>query len=143
MSVFYNKTITVFNYTPSDDLIDDELWMPTVLHNVRLLESNGVTTTTNNTKESDNVRLHIDLRDTDKPYMTPKEWAKLDISEKSQYFTLCQDKDFFIVGDYQDKSETVEGEGLFNRLKESMDGVYQITSVGKFDLIPHLEVGGK
>lgn len=34
-------------------------------------------------------------------------------------------------------------EDFFNYMKENFDGVYKITTVDRYDLIPHLEVGGK
>lgn len=135
--LLYNKTVTIFNHA-TEDLMEDETWYPTVLHNVRLIETKGLNVSKSGSADADSAKLHIKLEGLKKTFMEPVAWSQLD--DKSEAFTLCQEKDFFVVGDAS--YEEVTGD-FFNHMKANFDGVYQITSVDKFELIPHLEVGGR
>lgn len=136
--LFFNKTVTLWNCSNSDDVMEEEIWYPTVLENVRLIETKGRNVSTSGIKEADSAKLHILTSNLKKPYLEPKEWDALD--DKSQAFTLCQEKDFFVKGDVSE-IETVDN--FFQWMKDHYDGVYQITTVDRFEVIPHLEVGGK
>jgi hypothetical protein len=137
--IFYNKTITLYNLAVSDDVMENETWYPTVLENVRLIEKMGHNSSKNGNSEANTARLHIMLDDSlDKPFMKPREWARE--LNKDNYFTACQEHDFFVIGDTS--IEDCETPDFFNYMKKNYDGVYRITDVGIFDLIPHLEIGG-
>ena len=136
--LFYNKTVTVFNNAPSDDVMGDDTWYPTVLHNVRVLETRGRNVAKSGIEAADSAKLHIRTDNLEKPYVEPKAWDEL--ADKSKAFTLCQERDFFVIGDVADTQVTAD---LFQYMKDNHDGVYMITNADKFELIPHLEVGGK
>lgn len=139
MDIFYNKTITIFNQAfDSDDLLAKTTWYATVLHNVRLLETKGANIATSGIADADSARLHI-KNPCEKPYLPPKQWAEL--IDKASAFTLCGERDFFVVGDLSD--EDLSRPKLYEYIKEKYDGVYMITNVDKYDLIPHFEVGGR
>lgn len=137
MDVFYNKTVTIWNRAESDDVMGSESWFPTVLNNVRLLVSKGRNMATSGLTEADKAKLHISTKDLSKEYMEPIEWDKSD--NKSEAFTLCQDRDFFTVGD---TSSVVPTDDFYQYMKSNYDGVYMVGNVDTFELIPHLEVGG-
>lgn len=136
--LFYNKTVTVFNSSPTDDVMGDETWYPTVLYNVRLLETRGRNIAKNGVDAADSATLHIRTDNLEKPYLEPKAWDAL--ADKSKAFTLCQERDFFVVGDVSDVQIV---DDFFQHMKDNYDGVYMITNTDKYELIPHLEVGGK
>lgn len=139
MKPFYTKTVTIFNYSPGSDVLDEETYYATVLHNVRLLEAAARETVTDEVKEADKARLHIRLDQLGAiNYVQPIVYNSL--QDKTNYFTLCQDKDFFAVGDLSGVTVT---DNFFKYMKEHYDSVYMVSSVDKFDLIPHLEVGGR
>jgi len=134
--IFYSKTVTIFNSVSDDDVMGADSWLPTVLHDVRLLETQGKNIEKSGITSADSAKLFIKTDNLEKPYMDPKEWSQSE--NKSDAFTLCKDRDFFIVGDVSD--ETVAS---FEQMKEKYDGCYQITTVDKYSLIPHFEVGGR
>jgi hypothetical protein len=136
--IFYNKTVTIWNCSASDDLMESETWYPTVLHNVRLRETQGANVAASGIDEADSAILHVLTTNLVKPYKAPIEWSKSE--DKTESFTLCQDKDFFVVGDVSDVVPTSE---FLRYMKANYDGVYQITHVDKYDLIPHFEIGGR
>lgn len=135
---FYNKTVTVFNQT-TDDLLGKEIWYATVLENVRLIETKGANVTSTGLTDTDASKLFIHLDTLDKPYVTPKIWQKL--SDKTTAFTFTEDNDFFVLGDMSDVD--LNKKNLFSYMKDTYDSVYRVTSVDKYELIPHLEVGGR
>lgn len=136
---FYTETVTVFNQA-TGDVLEDDKWYCTVLHNVRLRETKGANITASGLADADSARLHIATPVPDKPYLDPIAWSEL--LDKSEAFTLCQDRDFFVVGDHSDVDCTETN--LYARMKSEYDGVYRVTNVDKYTtFLPHLEVGGK
>ena len=136
--VFFNRTVTVFNHCV-DNLLGEETWYPTVLTDVRLLETKGANVHTSGIAEADAARLHIMTDNLPKPYLDPIAWSKTD--DKTESFTLCQDKDFFVVGNVSSVTPTTDN--FLKEMKSNYDGVYQITNVDKYDIIKHFEVGGR
>ena len=53
--------------------------------------------------------------------------------------------DFFTAGDYGSDviSDADYPAGLYQHLNSTRDGVYKITSVGMYTLIPHFEILGR
>ncbi len=136
---FYTQTITIFNQDVGGILGPDR-WYPTVLHNVRLLETKGANITASGLVDADSARLHISTTKLEKPYLDPVKWSEL--LDKTDAFTLCQDRDFFVVGDHSDVDCTESN--LYARMKSEYDGVYRVTNVDKYTtFLPHLEVGGR
>ncbi len=139
MDVFFNKTVTIYNLAQSDDVMEEESWYPTVLHNVRVIETAGQNRTTSGNSEADAAKLHIMLDNLEKPYLKPISWSKE--LDKESYFTALQEHDFFVVGDTSIEDCTMDN--FFNYMKENYDSVYKITTVDSFEVIPHLEIGGR
>lgn len=137
--IFYNKTVTVFHQYLEDGPIGEERWQASVLKNVRLLETQGANISKTGISGADSASLYIRTDTLEKEYKEPKEWSLLE--DKTDYFTLAKDTDFFVRGDMADQ---YAGQAdFFNYMKENFDGVYRITTVDRYELIPHLEVGGK
>lgn len=141
---FYNKAVTIWNkYT--DGLMETEVWLPTLVENVRLLVSKGNNVMNSGLDTADSARLHImdGMSAPDKSYLDPIEWVRLPNEEKPLYFTLESENDsFFVEGD----ATAVDPSGkdnFFNFMKESYHNCFKITSVDRFEIIPHWECWGK
>lgn len=140
--VFYNKTVTVYNRSASG-LMGQEVWYPTVLENVRLLVTKGANVSKSGMESADTARLHIRpdmLPENSKQYLPAKQWARLSDTEKEVYFTFQSGEDFFVEGDtsYEQPQEN----DFFGYMKARYDNCYAVTNVDRYELIPHLEVGG-
>ena len=90
---------------------------------------------------ADAAKLFIDLGELSKKYMDPKAWDALPETEKPNYITFHPTDDFFIKGD-QTSLELPES-CVYEWAHDSMDSVYKVTTVDKYeDIMPHFEVGG-
>lgn len=140
---FYNKTVTVWNKS-TDGLWENETWIPTVIENVRLLVSRGNNIQNSGNVSADSARLHImdGISIPDKPYIEPGEWRKLTLSEKEGCFTLETDEDSFFVEGDASEADVSQGD-FFGYMKQNYTNCFKITSVDRFDIIPHYEVWGK
>lgn len=140
MGLFYNDTVTLFNrfYDPDTD---ETRYYPTLLENVNLVETKGANVTKSGLDSADAAKLFIDLDELSKKYMDPKAWDALPETEKPNYITFHPTDDFFIKGD-QTSLELPES-CVYEWAHDSMDSVYKVTTVDKYeDIMPHFEVGG-
>jgi hypothetical protein len=139
---FYNRTVTIWNKYV-DGLLETEIWLPTLIKNVRILVSRGNNIVTSGLESADSARLHISdsVSELGKPYKSASEWNKLVQTEKPNFFTLDSENDtFFVEGD------TVALEpkdNFFDYMKRNYTNCFKVTSVDRFDIIPHWEVWGK
>lgn len=140
--IFYNKTVTVYNRT-ADDLMGIEKWYPTVLENVRLLVAKGASVSKSGMDCADAVSLYIRpdmLQEGAKGYLPPKEWVRMPDKCKEFFYTFKSGEDFFVEGAIT--GEEILGEGFFQYMKDRYDSCFKVTNVDRYELIPHLEVGG-
>lgn len=135
MEEFYKDTVTIFNRYEHDYT---EKWFPTVLHGVRLLVNRGAKIAASGETNSDSASLHIRTETMEKQYLLPKEWKALE--EKKDVFTLA-DGDFFVEGDVSSEDSSIDGFAEY--MKQKYDQCFTVTTVDRYTLIPHLEVGGK
>lgn len=139
--IFYNKTVTVYNKT-TDDLMGTETWYTTVLRNVRLLVTKGANISKSGMDSADAASLHVKpelLQDGCKEYLPAKEWQRMPDKCKEFFFTFVSGEDFFVEGDTSGEEYTEE---FFTYMKEKYDNCFKVTNVDRYELIPHLEVGG-
>ena len=83
--------------------------------------------------------LHLD-----KQYVGPKAYAA--IENPRNYFTFTPESDFFIVGNYYSKESVSDAgfeDGLYSAMNAAHDGVYMVSSVAFYSLLPHFEIGGR
>ena len=142
---FYNKTVTVWNRYV-DGIWEKETWLPTVIGNVRLLVSRGNNIQNSGNSAADSARLHIsnEMSIPAKPYLPAEAWGALPLDEKKKYFTLDSgNESFFIEGDMSSVNADVYDDGVFKCMKENYSNCFKITSVDRFEIIPHFEVWGK
>ena len=140
---FYNKTVTIWN-RHVDTMWDKETWFPTVIKNTRLIVSKGNNIMASGLDTADTARLHIsdNISISDKPYMDPIEWSKLEKAEKAGYYTLeSQNYTFFVEGDTSE--EATDREDFFEYMKKTYNNCFKITSADRFEIIPHYECFGK
>lgn len=141
---FYNKTVTIWNKgaAKKGDLWGRETWYPTIIKNVRLLVSRGTNIQQSGNSSADSCRLHIMDRVSkpDKKYLPPAEWHASE--EQENYYTLESEKDsFFTEGDSSGAETAVDN--FFETMKDQYNNCFRISSVDRFDIIPHWEVWGK
>lgn len=145
----FDKTITLFNRYHSKQ---GDTWYPHVIHNVQLRNDKASMIAKYGAESKDTALLIIntpkDMSIEKKPYLPPKEWAKLVNDDLGQYITLNDNAlyfDFFIVGEYPEERINDEDylDGFYNYMNQEYDYVYAITSVGTYTLIPHFEVLAK
>lgn len=138
--LFYNDTVTLFNrfYDPDTD---ETKYYPTLLENVNLVETKGANVTKSGLDSADAAKLFIDPGELSKKYMDPKEWDALPETEKANHITFHPTDDFFIKGDQT--SLELPKSCVYEWAHDSMDSVYKVTTVDKYeDIMPHFEVGG-
>ena len=141
---FYCKTVTIWNKC-IDGLWEKEVWIPTVIKNVRLLVSRGNNIQNSGNAAADSARLHISdtVSKSQKKYMSYAEWTALSTSERESYYTLeSENNSFFVEGD-SSKEDASAQTNFFEYMKESYANCFRITSVDRFEVIPHFEVWGK
>lgn len=127
--IFYVNTATIWNKKESGAW-EETTWFPTVIENVRVLESRGTNIQKSGNVQADSVRLHISDEHSrpDKPYATPEEWIPY------ESYTLDENT-YFSKGDTSEEEPT---KAFFER-----SDVFHVSSVDRFDLMPHFEVWGK
>lgn len=146
----YRDTVTLFNYHESTGL-----WYPTVFSGVDF----GVNTATNETTTgktgSDAVTLLIHCTPDrqfiaadgkEKSYQAAKVYAKC--SNPADCITFKTGCDFIYCGAWawdgvESLTEEDYASGLYHEMNQKYDGVYRIYSAAFFDLLPHVEIGGR
>lgn len=144
----YSETITVFNRHRANGV---DTWYPTVLSGVDLNVDAAAMRAKYGAEAKDRAKLHIRFHDGPvvgdiyvggKKYFLPKEWQTSDHSG-----ITFQDGDLFDFfwngawagGPVMDEDYT---NGFFNYMKKTYDMVFVITSVARYDCIPHFEIVG-
>lgn len=139
----YNETITLFNRYKSR--LGDR-WYATIIEGVDLNLDRAYVVQTYGIDSADNGKLHIKYADgcviSGKQYLPPKEWSK-------QLTDLLPDTLTFNTGDFILKGawdgETIINdddytESFYHEMNTKYDFVLAITSVAKYDCIPHFEI---
>lgn len=148
----YKQTVTLFNRVTKPD--GEILWYPRVLTGVHLITDHSASWNSYGGQQGDNVRLHV--RYTQKPngaasvagrtYVNRKEWKAL--KSFDSYITFGygdnDDFDFFMEGKFSPltaiKDSTYSRSGFYNYMNRNYENVFAITSVSKYNLIPHFEI---
>lgn len=131
----FSDTVTVFN-------ICNGLWYPAVLHKVRLQAKSGIKQESSGVSSEDNALLFVQIfgdKISDKTYLPLKEWL---LSDKDGTVTFTEGG-FFVSGEYTDVvSDDDYTDGYYSHMRETHDDCYLITTVQRFTVIPHFEIGG-
>lgn len=148
----YEKTITVFNRLRRNGT---DTWYPTVLHGVDLNVDASAIRRAYGADTNDRAKLHIKYSPGiivgGKQYVLPMNWTGDGITfHDGELF------DFFWAGEWTGVSRVVNGvttvqwnvndedytSGFFDYMKKHYDMVFVITSVARYDCIPHFEIMG-
>ena len=143
----FKNTITVFNFHEKTGT-----WYPSVIPGTDLGAARASSKTASGLANADVVTLlincsaepHIETSAGRKPYIEPKEYAKCEHPEA--HITFTPECDFFMKGAWPDLTpvdDDAYDEGYYHELNTEHDGVYMISSVDFFDLLPHFEIGGR
>lgn len=149
----YKQTVTIWNrvhYSYGEEM----LWYPTVIENVHLIidKSNGWDS--NGGHAQDNARLHIryqlsggKILVAGKQWLEPKVYRKQDRPQDFITFAYGDGDtfDFFMEGtadgfDNPVSDDMYSKKGFYNYMNSNYDNVFAITSVSKYNLIPHFEI---
>lgn len=128
----HDKTVTVFCHV-------GDIWRATVLNNVYFAGHNNITVSTDGEKASDEYLLMIDIDEgVAAKYIKPKAF---EVYEGEDKFTL-REGDIVALGEYESGNdlEYMEYGGFLSYMKSKYDDVYSISSIKRFDVIPHFEV---
>ena len=143
----YQDTITLFNRKRTRD---GDLWYPTVIEGVNLNTDRGAIVRTYGESSQDNVILNVKLNGglvADKAYLQPKAWQRGDNPEGTITFKAGEEADFFWQGTWKG-TEVISDDaygltGFRDYMEKNYDNVYEVTSVGEYSVIPHLQITGK
>lgn len=144
----FQNTITLFNYHEAT-----KLWYPTVFKGVDLGASNASRSTKDGKNSNDTVSILINCTvdkmlkaadGTEKSYTGAKAYAKC--GNPAACFTFKPECDFIYEGEWPDLEPASEEDyesGFYHAMNEENDGVYMISSVAFYELLPHFEIGGR
>ena len=145
----YDKTITLFNRRHTRE---GDTWYPTVLHGVDLNADRAAVVARYGSTSNDRAVLHVKYDWYDgpviqgKPYQTPMVWAAAGDPARVITFASGELFDFFIEGEWPDAepvSDAAYKTGFYDHLNRTRDGVYAVSSVSRFSVIPHFEITGR
>lgn len=147
-----NATITVFNaYTDAEDKL---YYYASIIKDVHAIADKGAAQTKTGLEDADSFWCSIpyavngdDIYVNGKRYLGPIAWEKQINDDLPNTLTFCEGKDLILkgvwTGDSIIKSADYSRQGFYDYLLRNYDDVYIVSSVGKYDLIPHFEVRGK
>lgn len=146
----FNTTVTVFNLYKSEQM-GTATWYPHVVSNCYFNADKSANIAKTGLENADSAKLHIPYKMDngnvmigELQYLPPKEWDAQTNDKYEATITFADGEDFFIVGEFTEKpiDDSLYRGGLFGYLNRIQDHVYRITNVGKYDVIPHFEIGG-
>lgn len=137
----YKDTVTLFcRYTTAAGAL---MWRPYKLKNVDFNADSALILATYGESSQDRAMLHIRCYDGyigAYQYVQPKAY-RADGGEIT--LQSGQDFSFILYGEYgstADISDDAYTEGFYNFMNKSYDGVYAVSSVAIYSVIPHIEV---
>lgn len=147
----YRDTITLFNRT-------GEKWKATVLPHVDLNVDRAALIAKYGADSKDKASLHIryaptaigDSVETDSDQLCtvkgPKEYTGADGTLAFRPPSKGEVLDFFLEGKWDGEPVVNDGDydaGFFDYMSATRDGVYTVTSVARYSVIPHFEILGR
>ena len=151
----YKQTVTLFNRV---DVNGVTYWYPSVIAGVHLIIDRAIIISTYGEQATDNARLHIQYEPSEdgavvtladgskRTYMTPKTFRASGDPDENITFSFGDNFDFIMEGMYSEPgpiNDEAYKSGFFNYMNKNFDNVFAISSVSKFNLIPHFEIAAK
>lgn len=152
MKPLYIDTVTIFNCKEISHT-EGSIYYPTVIRNVNLNIDRAAILAKYGPETNDTAMLAIRFKpsagealidcgnDIQKPWMPPKSWDGTVDS-----LTFNPSGDFFWMGEWKGgicSDEEYPMSGFFGYMNQNHDNVFVISSVAKYDLIPHFEIMGR
>lgn len=146
----YQDTVTLFNRT-------GEKWKATVLPHVDLNADRAAIIAKYGAESKDKASLHVRFTTTESgdsvegvnsqlfTVKGPKEYTGADGTIAFRPASSGEVVDFFLVGEWDGEDAINDGDfdnGFYNHMSATRDGVYTITSVARYSVIPHFEIWG-
>lgn len=145
----YQDTVTLFNRT-------GDTWRAAVLSGVDLNADRAALIAQYGAESKDKAILHVRyIPGEDGPLiqsgpdaytaLAPKEYAGDEGTVTFRPASAGEVLDFFLDGVWDGESVIQDGDydaGFFDHLSSTRDGVYTITSVARYSVIPHFEILG-
>lgn len=139
----YKDTITLFNR-------HEDTWRATVLHNVDLNADRAALIAKYGADSKDKASLHIQYAPgptiEDFSVVEPKAYTGEVGTITFRPASSGEVVDFFMEGVWDGDAVIDDSEydtGFFDYLSAVLDGVYAITSVARYSVIPHYEILGR
>ena len=143
----FQDTVTVFNRR-------GEMWYPTVLENVKLIVDRASMAARYGAQVNDRAVVLVPLAKNEngdpaaggKVYVTPKVWAALETPREAVTFASGEEFDFLVAGPWPDdpvQDSDYGVRGFYDYMNRTRDEVYAVTSVSRFETLPHLEITGR
>ncbi len=164
IDAIYSQTVTMFNRFPAKNG-ESPIWLPTIIDGVHLIVSKSSVWSGQGEKSSDDVKLNIrymphgsdvlipckvapgGTETVYKKWYEPKAWRKNPNPSDSITFSFgnSDDFDFFIEGVFDELTAPISDEsfgckGFYGYMNSMYDNVFVISSVSKYNLIPHFEI---
>lgn len=150
----YKQTVTLFN---RKIVGEKTYWYPVVIPNVHLIIDRSIIISTYGEQSQDNAKLHIRYAPNgddaviaidggSRVYMLPKAYRASGDTGTNITFAFGDDFDFIMDGAWNGDTVIDDDEypkGFFNYMNKTYDNVFAITTVAKFNLIPHFEITAK
>lgn len=135
----YNHIITIFNFD-----YPNNIFLPTLINNVECQYHIGIDRMPEYNLSRDRCLCFIKYSkisnkkvSDEKIYLPKDKWVKEE--DKTKYFTLQTDKDFFAIGDYS----SVHVDSYENFKNEHTESSFLINEFRDFEsIIPHWEIYG-
>lgn len=145
----YQDTVTLFNRRRGKA---GDTWFPTVLQGVDLNVDHAALVAKYGSSCNDKAVLHIGYSQKSGPviggksYLTPMLWQSAEAPAEALTFQSGEGFDFFIEGAWPNEDPVADEDwpgGFYNHLVHTRDGVYAISAVAQYSVIPHFEVMGR
>ncbi len=143
----YDDTVTLFNRRENQGEI---LWYPTTLAGVYLSAGQAALEAGLGTMAGDRALLLVPCQGSGvlggKTYLEPAAWRRTDEPGGFLTFSAGAGFDFFITGLWEGSEPVPDRDypgGLYQYLDRARDGVYAITAVARYQVIPHFEITGR
>lgn len=138
----YNDTVTVFNLHKDSN---GDKWYGKVLNKVDLITDRAMIVSKYGDNGQDSAKLHIKHKNgivDGYNYLDGKEW---DAESSHDNNITFRPGDFFVKGNWGNIVVNDEdySKGYYDYMNKLSDKCYAITSVGRYDLIPHFEILAK
>lgn len=148
----YSDTVTMFNRCTSST---GDIWFPTVFYGCNLVSDHALMVSRYGEATSDNAILNVRYAThngkkivSGKKWLSPKEWKVASLADLPDCVKAQggQEYDFFINGDFGSMGVVNDSDfldGFYDYMRSEYDGVYAVSQVADYSVIPHIEITGR